>query len=149
MQMTIMKYRSPMTGYAPVDRLAREIFGPSIARSFGMDAPMDHAPRVNITETADMFNVEALVPGFSKEDLKVELNGDTLTISGTHTATETKEELRWNRREFARTGFERSFILPKTVQVDAIQASHVNGVLTLLIPKAEESKPKARAIKIG
>ena len=56
--------------------------------------------------------------------------------------------MRWTRREFARSAFERSFVLPQSVQADAIKAEYVNGVLQLTIPKSEEAKPKMRTISI-
>lgn len=147
--MTLVKYGStPATVASPVDRLASEIFGQSIGRLFGSDTILDHAPRVNIIESDDDFKVEMQVPGFDKKDLKVEMVDDTLTIRGELTVDEQKEETRWTRREFSRSAFERSFVMPQSVKGDAIKASYVNGVLRLTIPKSEESKPKMRSISI-
>lgn len=148
-KMTIMKYRTPRTNRFPVDRLASEIFGSDIGRFFGNDGTMDFAPRVNITEGTSDYRVEVQAPGFDKKDLKIEMLEDTLTIRGEHTVDENTEEVRYTRREFSKSSFERSFQLPKSVQADAIKADYVNGVLTLTIPKVEESKPKTRSIDIG
>ncbi|MBK7287337.1 MAG: Hsp20/alpha crystallin family protein [Flavobacteriales bacterium] len=101
---------------------------------------MDHSPRVNIVESNDDYRVEMQAPGFDKKDLKVEMLNDTLTIRGEHTEEEQGEDKRWTRREFARSAFERSFVLPQSVQADAIKAEYVNGVLQLTIPKSEEAK---------
>lgn len=147
--MTLVKYKqAPVTTASPVDRLASEIFGQNIARFFGSDGVMDHAPRVNIIETSDDFKVEMQAPGFDKKDLKVEMVDDTLTIRGEHTVEDQNQEVRWTRREFSRTSFERSFVLPQSVKADGIKAEYVNGVLQLTIPKSEESKPKMRQISI-
>jgi len=147
--MTLVKYSSPVAVASPVDRLASEIFGQSIGRLFGSDGLMDHAPRVNIVETKDDFRVEVQAPGFDKKDLKVEMVDDVLTIRGEHTEESTStEEVRWTRREFGRSSFERSFTLPKQVQAEGIKAEYVNGVLQLTIPKSEEAKPKMRTISI-
>ncbi|HNR55617.1 MAG TPA: Hsp20/alpha crystallin family protein [Flavobacteriales bacterium] len=147
--MTLVKYSSPVAAASPVDRLASEIFGQSIGRLFGSDGLMDHAPRVNIVETKDDFRVEVQAPGFDKKDLKVEMVDDVLTIRGEHTEESTStEEVRWTRREFGRSSFERSFTLPKQVQAEGIKAEYVNGVLQLTIPKSEEAKPKMRTISI-
>lgn len=147
--MTLVKYKSaPVSTASPVDRLASEIFGPNIARLFGSDGLMDHSPRVNIVEGNEEFRLEMQAPGFDKKDLKVEMVDDTLTIRGEHTEEEEKEEVRWTRREFNRSAFERSFVLPQSVKADAIQAEYVNGVLKLTIPKTEEAKPKTRTISI-
>lgn len=147
--MTLVKYnRAPASTASPVDRLASEIFGPNIARLFGNDGFLDHGPRVNIVERADEYRLEMQAPGFDKKDLKVEMVDDTLTIRGEHTENEEKEESRWTRREFSRTAFERSFVLPQSVKADAIKADYVNGVLQLTIPKSEEARPKTRTISI-
>lgn len=148
-QMTLVRYKQqPVTTASPVDRLASEIFGQNIGRLFGSDGLMDHSPRVNIVESSDDFRVEMQAPGFDKKDLKVEMLNDTLTIRGEHTVDEESEDKRWTRREFARTAFERSFVLPQSVQADAIKAEYVNGILQLTIPKSEEAKPKMRTISV-
>ena len=148
--MTLVKYKSaPVSTASPVDRLASEIFGSNIARLFGSDGLMEHGPRVNIVESPEEFRLEMQAPGFDKKDLKVEMVDDTLTIRGEHTVDENTEEVRYTRREFTKSSFERSFQLPKSVQADAIKADYVHGVLTLTIPKVVESKPKTRSIDIG
>jgi HSP20 family protein len=147
--MTLVKVKqAPVVSTSPVDRLASEIFGQNIARFFGSDGFMDHAPRVNIIENNDEFRVEMLAPGFDKKDLKVEMVDDTLILRGEHTVEDQNEEVRWTRREFSHTSFERSFVLPQSVKADAIKAEYVNGVLKLTIPKSEEAKPKMRTISI-
>ncbi|MFN3876219.1 MAG: Hsp20/alpha crystallin family protein [Flavobacteriales bacterium] len=148
--MTLVKYSAPVSAASPVDRLASEIFGQTIGRIFGSDGFMDHAPRVNIQETNDEFRLEMLAPGFDKKDLKVSMEDDTLTIRGEHTVESNEgEDVRWTRREFTHQAFERSFVLPQSVNADGIKADYVNGVLRLTIPKKEESKPRVRAISIA
>ena len=149
--MTLVKYSSPVAPASPVDRLASEIFGQDIGRFFGSDGFLEHAPRVNITESDDAFNVEMLAPGFDKKDLKVEMIDNNLVIRGEfveENRNDGKGGERYTRREFSRAAFERSFVLPQSVKGDAIKAAYVNGVLRLTIPKTEESKPKMRRISI-
>ena len=147
--MTLVTYKSaPVSTASPVDRLASEIFGPNIARFFGSDGFLDHSPRVNIVESNDDFRLEMQAPGFDKKDLKIEMVDDTLTIRGEHTEEQQNEETRWTRREFNRSAFERSFVMPQSVKADGIKADYVNGVLQLTIPKSEEAKPKTRTISI-
>jgi HSP20 family protein len=146
--MTLVKYSSPATPASTVDRLASEIFGQNIARFFGSDGFQEHAPRVNILENEDEYRLQMQVPGFDRKDLKVAMVDDTLTISGELTEEQHDQSVRWTRREFGRAAFERSFVIPQSVQADAIKAECVNGVLTLVIPKSEESKPKTRNISI-
>lgn len=101
-------------------------------------------PAVNIKETAEAFAVEVAAPGMRKEDFKVELDGNNLTIaSEMQNEQEMNEGERYTRREFSYQSFERRFTLPKNVvDVDQIKARYENGVLQLLIPKREEAKQK-------
>jgi HSP20 family protein len=101
-------------------------------------------PAVNIKETAEGFEVEMAAPGMKKEDFRVELDGNTLTIgSELQNQHEEKDGERYSRREFSYQSFQRTFTLPKNVvDVDQINAKYENGVLHLLIPKREEAKQK-------
>ena len=101
-------------------------------------------PLVNIKEDNDNFLVEMAAPGMEKNDFKVELDGNLLTItSEKQNENEVKEGERYSRREFSYQSFQRSFQLPKeVVDADKIEAKYENGVLRLSIPKKEEAKPR-------
>ena len=101
-------------------------------------------PAVNIKENAENFVVEMAAPGMKKEDFRVELDGNTLTISSEmKNEREEKEDERYTRREFSYQSFQRTFTLPKNVvDIDQINARYENGVLHLQIPKREEAKQK-------
>lgn len=101
-------------------------------------------PAVNIKETKEGFEVEMAAPGMRKEDFKVELDGNTLSISSEmQNHREEKEGERYSRREFSYESFQRTFTLPKNVvDVDQIKAKYENGVLHLLIPKREEARQR-------
>lgn len=101
-------------------------------------------PAVNIKETKGAFEVEMAAPGMTKNDFKIELEGNLLTISSeTNNQTEEKEGDRYSRREFSYQSFRRSFTLPKeVVDADRINAKYEDGVLRLLIPKKEEAKQR-------
>jgi HSP20 family protein len=118
-------------------------------RDWGMSNFSDSGtlPAVNIKETKEDFEVEMAAPGMNKEDFKVELDGNMLTISSEKSEEheENKEDERFSRREFSYQSFQRSFSLPKdVVDVDNIEAHYENGVLKLTIPKREEVKQKPR-----
>lgn len=101
-------------------------------------------PAVNIRETKEDFEVEMAAPGMKKDDFKIELDGNLLTISSeaTKQAGENDDE-RYSRREFSYLSFQRSFTLPKeVVDAEKINARYDNGVLRLQIPKKEEAKQK-------
>lgn len=101
-------------------------------------------PLVNIKEDNDNFLVEMAAPGMEKNDFRVELDGNLLTItSEKQNENEVKEGERYSRREFSYQSFQRSFQLPKeVVDADKIEAKYENGVLRLVIPKKEEAKPR-------
>ena len=101
-------------------------------------------PAVNIRETNENFIVEMAAPGMDRNDFKVELDGNLLTISSEkQDQREVKEEEKYSRCEFSYQSFQRSFQLQKdVVDADKIEARYINGVLHLTIPKKEEAKQK-------
>ena len=110
-------------------------------------------PAVNIRETPDAFQIEVAVPGMKREDFKVELDNDVLTIS-----SERRDEYvdndrsgNYTRKEFSYQAFERNFSLPSSkVEGDKIQARYADGILQINVPKKEEAKQKpAKQIKIA
>ena len=109
-------------------------------------------PAINIKETAENFDVELAAPGMNKEDFKIELEGNALTISSEKSEErEESENENYSRREFCYQSFQRIFNLPKdVVDVDQIKAKYENGLLKLTIPKREEAKQKPpRTISIS
>ena len=108
-------------------------------------------PAVNIKETKENFEVEMAAPGMTKNDFKVELDGNLLTItSETNNQAEENEGDRYSRKEFSYQSFQRSFTLPKdVVDAEKINAKYEDGVLRLLIPKKEEAKPFSKTIQIS
>lgn len=101
-------------------------------------------PAVNIRETAENFEVEVAAPGMKKEDFKVELAGNLLTIrSERQNRHEEKDGERYSRREFSYQSFQRSFELPvNVVDAEHIEAKYENGLLHLVIPKREEARQR-------
>ena len=108
-------------------------------------------PAVNIKETADAFEVEMAAPGMTKEDFRIELDGNMLTISSEkNNQYEESESQKYSRKEFSYESFQRSFQLPKeVVDVERINATYQNGVLCLMIPKREEIIQKPKTITIS
>ena len=109
-------------------------------------------PAVNIKETPEHYEVEVAAPGMTKEDFKLELDGNMLTISSERqNQKEENENERYSLREFSYQAFQRTFTLQKeVVDVDKIGAKYENGLLRLLIPKKEEAKQKPpRQIQIA
>ena len=108
-------------------------------------------PAVNIKETPDHYTVEVAAPGLKKEDFKIELDGNSLTIRSEKSREEENNEERYSRKEFSYQSFQRTFTLHnEVVDMDKIEAKYQNGLLNLVIPKKDEAKPKpARQIEIA
>lgn len=106
-------------------------------------------PSVNIVEGKNDFRIEVAAPGLQKDDFKINLDNNVLTISSEKEEKQEEKDERYMRREFSYTSFRRSFSLPQTVEADKISANHSNGVLSISIPKKEEAKVKpAKQIEI-
>jgi HSP20 family protein len=104
-------------------------------------------PLVDVSERDTAFLVSVDVPGMKSEDIKIEVHGDTLVVSGERHKEERSEVngARYYERQFG--SFSRSFTLPKSVDADNIEANYHDGVLELLVPKKEISKAKTIEIK--
>lgn len=107
-------------------------------------------PSVNVIEHADGFRIEVAAPGMAKDDFKVNLDKDLLTISVKKESADEENTETYRRREFNYSSFERSFRLPETVDSEKIDAKYENGVLLIALPKKEAAIEKpAREIEIG
>ena len=121
---------------------------PVSARSFGQEFLA--VPQTNIYETPEAYHIELNAPGRSKEDFKISAEKGLLTISFEKKEETTQEDgYKIIRREFEYKSFKRSFSIDDKIDVDGIQAKYENGVLKLLLPKKEESKPSAKQISIA
>lgn len=99
-----------------------------------------NVPAVNISEQKDHYMVSLAAPGMKKDDFKIDIDGNTLTISAETEETKEEKEDKYTRKEFNYTSFSRSFSLPDWVNKDKIDASYENGLLKLTLPKTEEAR---------
>lgn len=97
-------------------------------------------PAVNIRETEHTYLLELAAPGLKKEDFKVNLDNNVLTISAEVNREEETKNERFTRREFSYGQFSRSFSLPKAINLEEIKADYNNGILCVTLPKREEAK---------
>ena len=107
-------------------------------------------PAVNIIENKEAYEVQMAAPGFKKGDFNIELDNDLLTISSEKEVdNEIKEDEVFTRKEFSYQSFTRSFRLPELIENEKIKAAYKDGILKIVIPKKDESKPKpARKISV-
>jgi len=107
-------------------------------------------PAVNIKEDDKKYSLDLAVPGIDKKDLKIDIEDEVLTIQ-----SETKDEHEettdgYRRKEFSYSSFCRSFQIPENVDKEKIEANYKDGILSVMLPKAEEEKSKiARQVKIS
>ena len=108
-------------------------------------------PAVNTFENNDAFALEVAAPGMKKEDFKIELDNNTLTISSEQEENKEIKENEYSRREFRYHSFTRSFQLPENkVDSSKITAKYADGILYVNIPKREEAKVQpTRMIEIA
>ena len=100
-----------------------------------------NSPRTNLIENGDNFEVQAEVPGISKDDLNIKIQGNYLEISGNR-SVDTPDGYKVHRNERGDSTFSRSFTLPDEVDADKVEATLENGILYLTLPKSETAKPK-------
>lgn len=100
------------------------------------------APRTDISETEDHYTLRMDMPGLSKKDLNIELQGDTLTVSGERKSEHEENKENFHRVERSYGRFFRSFTLPQASDTEQVKATMKEGVLTIEVPKREESKPR-------
>ena len=107
-------------------------------------------PAFNVKETEKEFIIEAAAPGLDKKDFKIDLKENLLTISAEKEAKdEQKESENYYRREFCYGSFTKSYQLPENVSHEKISAGYENGILTVVIPKAEQKEKLSKMIKIN
>ncbi|HUZ60435.1 MAG TPA: Hsp20/alpha crystallin family protein [Hanamia sp.] len=106
-------------------------------------------PAVNIAETKDDYELEFNVPGRKKEDFKITVDKNILTVSFEKKEEQKEEGKQFIKREFVTQSFKRSFTLDEKINADEINAKYEDGLLLLTLPKKEEVKvlPKEIAIK--
>jgi HSP20 family protein len=129
-----------------MDRLMTDLMGPWAE---GSSLAASWLPPVDVFEGKEALKIVAELPGVKPEDVKISLENRTLTLKGEkkQVAEETSEKV--HRYERAYGSFERTFTLPGTVNPEQIQATYADGLLTIVLPKAEQAKPREIPVKIG
>jgi len=105
-------------------------------------------PAVDISEQENEYIVKMELPGVAKEDVKISLESNILTIKGEKKQEKEEKNKNLHRIERSYGSFQRSFTLPTTVKSDKIDAFFKDGVLTVSLPKMEEAKPKQIEVKV-
>ena len=123
---------------ATLDRLFDEFLSPGALRSEWAAL----SPAVDVEETPEAYVFRADLPGMASKDVKVTVHGDTVTLRAERKREEKKSDSALHRIERAYGVFERSFKLSLPVRSDQVKASYRDGVLEVIVPKADEAKPR-------
>jgi HSP20 family protein len=106
-------------------------------------------PAVNVTDNKDSYLVSLAAPGLTKEDFKIDVDGNMLTISSEKEESKEEKEVKYTRKEYSYSSFSRSFTIPEGVNKEKIDATYEGGELKLVLPKVEEIKKTAAIQKIA
>jgi len=106
-------------------------------------------PRVNIKESENEVLFTFEVPGIDKNNIKVKIKDNVLTVSGERKIEIDENKERFVRREVRSGAFERAFNLPETIDVDKVKADYEHGLLHISLAKVEEAKPKEIEVSVG
>lgn len=144
--MTLVKFnpksnKSLMPGF-------NDVFDSILNDTFFSDRMMTKVPAANISESADHFHVELAAPGLKKEDFRLKLEREVLSISVEQAHEDQQQERNYAKREYSYSSFVRSFTLPEVADQNGIEARYIDGVLCIDIPKREEAKMQSRQIEI-
>jgi HSP20 family protein len=132
-----------------MNQLFGRAVGQGSGRSQSQAAERMWAPALDISERKDAYVVTVEVPGIKAEDLDITLEDGLLTIKGERRFTQDSTDQQFHRVERRYGGFRRSITLPSQVQAEQIEASFEDGVLEVIVPKAEEAKPKKITVRAG
>jgi HSP20 family protein len=146
--MSIVRYNSSLNDFVPTtfSNLIDRFFNESLSREGG--SAYSFAPRVDIVENEKAFELHVAVPGMNKEDFKIDLNDNYLTVSGERKFTRDKKENNFHSIETQYGTFSRSFALPENIDASKINAKYENGILEVLVPK-DEKKALKTTIKVN
>lgn len=135
-------YREMLSLRDQMDRLFEDTFSLFPSTQTRLQTPRIWGLDLDVSETDEAYIVKAAVPGITPDELEITLTNNVLTIKGDLEAAEEQEGEVFHMRELRYGSFSRSLTLPERVNADEVEAHVENGILTVLVPKSEESKPK-------
>jgi HSP20 family protein len=146
---TMNRLEQPFRGATTLLEQINRVFGDVVGRAGEESNLTPWAPAVDIHETENELVVKADLPDVNPQDLDIRVENNILTIRGERKFDQKVNENNYLRIERAYGSFSRSFALANSVKSDAIKADYQNGVLTLSLPKREETKPKQIKVNVG
>lgn len=146
--MSIVRYNTVLNDFVPTsfNHLVDRFFNESLGRSGG--SAYSFVPKVDIIEDEKAFEIHLAVPGMSKEDFKIDLKDNQLTVSGERKFKNGVEEKHYRSVETQYGAFSKIFVLPENVNAERIEAKYNSGILELVVPK-DEKKLLKTTIKVA
>ena len=139
--MTIIRWKQRPMRHNLLDEMLEKGFNTGFEKKCGC------VPATNILEKNDSYEIELAAPGMKKDDFKLEVEKNILSVVFDKKEADEKEAVEYLQREFEMDGFTRSFTIPETADVEKIKARYDNGILFISIPKMEKAR-LSREIKI-
>lgn len=125
-----------------------DVFETIFNDTFLSDRMVTRVPAANISETDENFHIELAAPGLKKDDFKISLDDNVLSVSVEQQTQQNDNNWKYSKREYSYSSFIRSFTLPDIADENRIEASYTDGVLKIDVAKKEEAKTVSRQIKI-
>lgn len=145
--MTLVKFNNGQRKHTVGPRFI-DVFDSIFNDQYLNAVPASKVPAVNIIESENGFDIELAVPGLKKEDFKINVDKNLLTVSAEVKTKEGTEAKNYSKKEFSYSSFSRSFTLPETVDQNNIEAAYTDGILKLTVAKKEEAKLQPREIAV-
>jgi HSP20 family protein len=145
--MTLVKFASGQKNPS-VNPFFNDVFESILNDSFLSDKLATRVPAVNIAETEIEYDIELAVPGLKKEDFKINLEKNILSISVEKKTGNVEEGKKYSKKEYSYNSFARSFTLPDSIDHAKIEAEYIDGILKLSVGKKEEAKIQSRDIAV-
>ncbi|MBW1741041.1 MAG: Hsp20/alpha crystallin family protein [Deltaproteobacteria bacterium] len=136
-------------GAEELDRMRRQLdrlFG-DLMGDFSREPTAGVFPLINVTEDSDNYYVRAELPGIKADELDISVTGNSLAISGERKILSESESAHYHRREREAGSFSRMVSLPGQIDSAKVEASCADGILTVVLPKAESAKPRQISVK--
>ncbi len=154
--MTLVKF-NPSKDFFNIEREFNRLFNTfnnrfGLSRKSESDDEYENAvwmPLTDIAEDKENYYLKADLPGIKKEDVKISFSDGRLSISGERSQEKETEDKKFHRIERSYGKYYRSFNIPEQIKEDKIKADFKDGQLNVIIPKAEEVKPKEIEIKVS
>jgi HSP20 family protein len=143
--MSIRQQDIPSDFQALVDRMFGDF--PFVTEMQTRLAPFTSAPPLDVYEKNGKYLLDLAVPGYEPDEINIEVNGNAVTVSGSHSETSEKKDAKYHRKEIRKGSFTRVVTLPQDIDVNNVEASIDKGVLTITLTPLKPIEPKKVLVK--